>query len=326
MPVESALGGQPTSTVAPAGLVSVTLLNRRSVGPSNWSNAAELLPIGLAGFSGWFSFSSKPVPSSYSVIENVLVAPPTRPPPPTQHSKPNSGTLIQRTLNSLLLANPSAITGKVLNAGAPAGFVKVPGNWQLAPKARLPGFRSAQAAAIFGRPRRNAGIDGNGLVSPRPNVMFPFEFQKIEFQTVLIHTPDAVVQLALSNTLCPAASVTAVRGDVTVKQFPDRENPTTVPPTITQPPGGNAAAADDDVSVNDEAVALLLQPATVVPSALTNVAIVPDAAGKQVEPNMNSKPPESGPIIGPSGDAFVGLFAVGIGPSRSSSSPRNGGF
>src|SRR5437867_2851861 len=148
-----------------------------------------------------------------------------------------------------MLANPSAITGKVLNAGAPAGFVKVPGNWQLAPKARLPGFRSAQAAAIFGRPRRNAGIDGNGLVSPRPNVMFPFEFQKIEFQTVLIHTPDAVEQLPLSNTLCPAASVTVPH--VTVKQFPDRENPTTVPPTITQPPDGNAAAADADVSENE---------------------------------------------------------------------------
>src|SRR5262249_4239443 len=322
MPVESALGGQPTSTVAPAGLLSVTLLNRRPLRPSRRSNGTELLPIGLP-LSAWSSFSSKPVPSSYNVIENVLVAPATAPDTgvlkPTQHSNPNSGTLIQRTLNALTLANPIAITGNVLNAGPPSGLPNTPvgvvGPTQDEPTTRLDGLRSAQAAAIFGGPIRNSGTLGNGLVSPKPNVMLPFEFQKIEFHTRLMQALalPASEQLDVNSTDCPAASVG--EPDVTVKQFPDRENPTTcVPPIITQPPVGNAEAAPDDVSEN------VLAPAQPV------APMVPDATGKHLAPKMNSNPPDSAPAIGPSGDSLVGLFIVGLGPSASSSSPRTGGL
>src|SRR6185369_1680200 len=137
--------------------------NTKSVGPSCKSNGTALLPIGFAGFSGWFAFSSMPVPSSYNVIENVFVTPACA---PAHASFPNSGTLIQRILNAFTFAKPTAITGNV------------PGN-----PAREPGFRSVHAGAIFGAPLRNAGTVGILLVSPTPNVMFPFEFQKNPFHT-----------------------------------------------------------------------------------------------------------------------------------------------
>src|SRR5262249_31502263 len=83
---------------------------------------------------------------------------------------------------------------------------------------------------------------------------------------------------------------------------------------ITQPPVGNAEAAPDDVSEN------VLAPAQPV------APMVPDATGKHLAPKMNSNPPDSAPAIGPSGDSLVGLFIVGLGPSASSPSPRNGAF
>ncbi len=155
-PVPSCLGGQPT-TIPDTG----SLLNLNAVGPSNRSNATALFPIGFAGFSGWFAFSSSPVPSSNRSIENVLMDP--------QHSNPNSGTLIFLILKSLTPANPSACTGNVLRN----------------PPARDPGFRSHQAAAILGRPDRNAGTLAILAVSPPPNVIEPFEFSHIPFQTPL---------------------------------------------------------------------------------------------------------------------------------------------
>src|SRR6185369_12431394 len=107
--------------------------------------------------------TTAPVPSSYSVIENVFENPP---PSPVQTSFPNSGTLIHRILNAFTFANPTAITGKSLKSSA-----------------RAFGLRSAHAGAIFGAPLRNAGTVGMLLVSPTPNVMFPFEFQKNPFHT-----------------------------------------------------------------------------------------------------------------------------------------------
>jgi hypothetical protein len=85
---------------------------------------------------------------------------------PTQNSDPNSGTLIQRTLNAFTLANPSAITGNVPQ------FTD-----------RDNGFKSAHAGAIFGNPNLNAGTLGLLFLSPPPNVRLPFEFQKNPFHT-----------------------------------------------------------------------------------------------------------------------------------------------
>src|SRR6185503_9742630 len=114
--------------------------NLKSVGPSCRSNGTALLPIGFAGFNGWFAFSSIPVPSSYNVIENVFENPP---PLPVHTSDPNSGTLIHRILNAFTFANPNACTGNVLRSI----------------RHEL-GFRSAQAGDIFGNPARNASIFG----------------------------------------------------------------------------------------------------------------------------------------------------------------------
>src|SRR6185369_17217297 len=157
-PLPSGLGEHPTIT-----FVFGSVRNNKSVGPSCRSNGTALLPIGFAGFSGWFAFSSMPVPSSYNVIENVFENPL---PSPVQTSFPNSGTLIQRILNAFTFAKPTAITGKSLKSIA-----------------RAFGLRSAHAGAIFGAPLRNAGTVGMLLVSPTPNVMFPFEFQKNPFHT-----------------------------------------------------------------------------------------------------------------------------------------------
>src|SRR5947199_10437336 len=66
---------------------------------------------------GWFGlnysvvFTSKPVPTSYSVTEKVLLLLPGDTLVPVQSSEPNSGTLIQRTRKALTLAKPSACTG-----------------------------------------------------------------------------------------------------------------------------------------------------------------------------------------------------------------------
>src|SRR6185436_426252 len=107
--------------------------------------------------------STAPVPSSYRVIENVFVSPDCA---AAHASFPTSGTLIHRILNAFTFANPTAITGNV------------PGN-----AAREFGFKSAHAGAIFGAPRQNAGTVTIPLVSPIPNVMLPFEFQKNPFHT-----------------------------------------------------------------------------------------------------------------------------------------------
>src|SRR5262245_41538523 len=117
IPLPDGRGEQPTNT-----LVFGSRVNRRSVGPSAQSNATELLPIGLAGLNARELFSSDdvalpattaPVPSSYSVAEKVLVAPAKLPGSPTQSTSSTPGTLIQRTWNALMLANPRACTGKV---------------------------------------------------------------------------------------------------------------------------------------------------------------------------------------------------------------------
>src|SRR5512132_3686209 len=97
-----------------------------------------------------------PTPSSYNVIPKVLLLP--------QGSRPNSGTLIQRTRKALTLAKPRACTGKV------PGFT-----------ARAAVFKSAQAGAILGKPERKSVTDGVLLVSPVPNVTLPFEFRNNAF-------------------------------------------------------------------------------------------------------------------------------------------------
>src|SRR5262245_48414781 len=99
-----------------------------------------------------------PVPSSNSVTENVLLDP--------QPSPPNSGTLIHRTLNAFTFPNPSACTGKFLGLTALAF-----------------GFKSVHAGAILGGPALKSSTDATLLVSPTPNVMFPFEFKKNPFHT-----------------------------------------------------------------------------------------------------------------------------------------------
>src|SRR5215471_3229864 len=161
-PVVSCLGTQPT-IIPDTG----SLLNRSAVDPSNRSNATALFPIGFAGFNGWFAFSSTPVPSSNRSIENVLLE--------LHASNPNSGTLIHLIRKSLIAANPSACTGNVFKN----------------PFAREPGFRSAHAAAIFGRPALNNGTFAIFAVSPPPNVIFPFEFSQNPF-----HTPFPVAHAA----------------------------------------------------------------------------------------------------------------------------------
>src|SRR5690242_3358454 len=166
MPLPSGRGGQPTSVP-----VFGSRVNRRSVGPSCRSNGTALLPIGLAGLSGCEAFSSMPVPSSYNVTAKVFDSPEPMKVPlgsadPVQPSEPNSGTLIHRTLKALMLAKPSANTGKLRSVAA-----------------RAAGFRSAHAGAIFGSPKRNSGTVGVLSVSPAPNVMLPFEFQKNPFHT-----------------------------------------------------------------------------------------------------------------------------------------------
>src|SRR5438128_697269 len=192
MPLPSGRGGQPTSTP-----VFGSRVKRKSVGPSCRSNGTALLPIGLAGFNGCEAFSSMPVPSSYSVTANVLLA------LVVQLSEPNSGTLIQRTLNALMLAKPSACTGKV------ARFT-----------ARELGSRSAHAGAIFGKPKRNSGTVGVLSVSPAPNVMLPFEFQKNPFHThpaVPTGPPNRNSKPPLSapaNTGVPAPSSSSPRNGV----------------------------------------------------------------------------------------------------------------
>src|SRR5262249_19004928 len=157
IPLPSGLGGHPMITPV---VGSVT--NLRSVGPSKRSNGTVLFPIGFAGLSGWFAFSSIPVPSSNRLIENVF------PPKPNafveQPSEPNSGTLIHLILKSLTLANPSACTGKLI------GFT-----------ALADGLRSVHAGAIRGGPILNSGTVGVLLVSPAPNVMLPFEFKQNPF-------------------------------------------------------------------------------------------------------------------------------------------------
>src|SRR6185295_6212956 len=166
-PLPFGRGEHPTIT-----FVFGSVRNTRSVGPSAQSKSAELLPIGLAALKPRELFSSDdvaepettaPVPSSYSVIENVFENPP---PSPVQTSFPNSGTLIQRILNAFTFAKPTAITGKVLKSIS-----------------HDEGLRSAHAGAIFGAPLRNAGTVTTLLVSPTPSVMFPFEFQKNPFHT-----------------------------------------------------------------------------------------------------------------------------------------------
>src|SRR5262249_26050509 len=127
--------------------------------------------IGLAGLNGWFAFSSIPVPSSNSVTENVFEVPDSNMVPfgsaePVQPSSANLGTLIHLTLNAFMFANPKAKTGK-----------------SRLKDARASGFRSAHAGAIFGSPALNLGTVGVLSVSPPPNVMLPFEFQKNPFHT-----------------------------------------------------------------------------------------------------------------------------------------------
>src|SRR5262249_44880365 len=68
-------------------------------------------------------------------------------------------------------------TGNVLRN--PAGAM--PLTWPL-----LPGFRSNHAAAILGRPDRNAGTFANGDASPPPKVIDPFEFSQNPFHTPLL--------------------------------------------------------------------------------------------------------------------------------------------
>src|SRR5262249_13051526 len=149
----SGRGGQPRSVP-----VFGSRVNLRSVGPSSRSNATALLPIGFAGLSGWFAFSSMPVPSSNSVTENVFVTPP---PVATQPSLPNSGTLIHRTLKELTLVNPSARTGKSTGAPAPPA-----------------GSKPARAGAFRGAPPLSPGTVGLLSSSPTPNVMLPSKFKK----------------------------------------------------------------------------------------------------------------------------------------------------
>src|SRR5438128_1320600 len=190
MPLPSGRGGQPTSTP-----VFGSRVKRKSVGPSCRSNGTALLPIGLAGFNGCEAFSSMPVPSSYSVTANVFDSPDASNVPaalavPVQVSEPNSGTLIQRTLNALMLAKPSASTGKARSVAA-----------------RAAGFRSAHAGAILGKPTRNSGTVGVLSVSPAPNVMLPFEFQKNPF-----HTQPAVPAGPANRNLKPPLSAPASTG------------------------------------------------------------------------------------------------------------------
>src|SRR5213083_1158426 len=155
-------GKHPTSVVVPTGLLKLTFVNRRSVGPSCRSKGTELLPIGLAGFNGWFAFSSIPVPSSYSVTENVLDA------FVVHNSAPNCGTLIHRILNAFTFAKPSAWTGNV---------------HRFAP--REAGLMSVHAGAILFSPARNSGTVGVLSVSPVPNVRLPLEFSQKPFHTQL---------------------------------------------------------------------------------------------------------------------------------------------
>src|SRR5262245_12388588 len=159
IPLPSGLGGQPM--IVPV-VGSVT--NLRSVGPSRRSNGTALFPIGFTGFSGWFAFSSIPVPSSNRFIENVF--PPIPNPLVAQRSESNSGTSIQRILKSLTPANPRACTGNVNKLTL-----------------RDDGLRSTQAGAILGGPVLNSGTVGVLSVSPAPNVMLPFEFRKNPFHT-----------------------------------------------------------------------------------------------------------------------------------------------
>src|SRR6185436_7386649 len=106
------------------------------------------------------------VPSSYSVTEKVLEKPP---PAPVQTSCSNSGTLIHRTLNALMLAKPSACTGKSRRS-----------------KSHAVGFKSTHAGAILGAPVRKAGTLTTSLGSPAPNVMLPLELRKNPFHTQLV--------------------------------------------------------------------------------------------------------------------------------------------
>src|SRR3977135_1147895 len=101
MPLPDGRGEQPTKTLPPTGLVKFTRVNRRSVGPSTQSNGTEVLPIGLAGCKAREVFLSHeaatvettaPVPSSYSVVENVLVAPAKLAMLPTQSTSSTCGT------------------------------------------------------------------------------------------------------------------------------------------------------------------------------------------------------------------------------------------
>src|SRR4030095_13298110 len=85
---------------------------------------------------------------------------------PTQSSEPNSGTLIHLTLNAFTFAKPNACTGNVQRLIS-----------------RELGFKSVQAGAILGGPVLKSGIFALLLVSPSPNVMFPFEFRKNPFHT-----------------------------------------------------------------------------------------------------------------------------------------------
>src|ERR1043165_6853791 len=100
-----------------------------------------------------------PTPSSYNVMPKVLLLP--------QGSRPNSGTLIQRTRKALTLAKPRACTGKVPRF----------------PPAREAVFRSVQAGAILGKPERKSVTNGVLLVSPAPNITLPFEFRNKPFHT-----------------------------------------------------------------------------------------------------------------------------------------------
>src|SRR3989442_9101177 len=104
-----------------------------------------------------------PVPSSNNVTEKVFENPP---PFPVHSSLPNCGTLIQRTLNALMFANPNACTGKSLKSRSHAEVL-----------------RSVHAGAIRGGPVLKAGTVGVLDTSPIPNVMFPFEFRKNAFHT-----------------------------------------------------------------------------------------------------------------------------------------------
>src|SRR5262249_7446992 len=163
-PVPSSRGLQPTSEP-----VLGSRVHRRSVGPSSKSKGTALLPMGLAGFSGWFAFSSSPTPSSKRVMAKVfpLVATgnPKRSVPP-QSSNPNSGTLIHRILKVFTPVNPITCNGKDRSLTDLAAV-----------------FRSAHAGAIRGAPALSSGTVGVLSLSPTPKVILPFEFKKNPFQT-----------------------------------------------------------------------------------------------------------------------------------------------